>query len=208
MFPESAPPAVHRTIDLLRAIVRERKFVLAGGTALAFHLGHRRSVDLDFFTSNDFDELALGNALAALGAEMRAQQEGTLHISLEGVKCSFFKYPYPWLEVPIECGGIELASVQDIAAMKVIAIGQRGTKKDFFDLFEILRSASPHQVKKWVIGKFGERRVNCYHLLRSLVYFADAETDPDPISLRGITWLRVKTFFLEQEKRLSEQLLC
>ncbi|MBP7636137.1 nucleotidyl transferase AbiEii/AbiGii toxin family protein [Candidatus Ozemobacteraceae bacterium] len=208
MFPESAPPAVHRAIELLRPVVEGKGFYLAGGTALAFHLGHRRSVDLDFFTASDFDGSSLGDALVSRDGEIRSQEAGTLHVSLRGVKCSFFTYSYPLLESPVEFEGLRLAALSDIAAMKVIAIGQRGTKKDFFDLYEILQHASPGKVKQWVLEKFGERRVNCYHLLRSLVYFADAEADPDPISLRGLTWSQVKTFMLRQEKHLAERFLC
>ncbi|MFZ2960329.1 MAG: nucleotidyl transferase AbiEii/AbiGii toxin family protein [Candidatus Ozemobacteraceae bacterium] len=106
--------------------------------------------------------------------------------------------------------GINLADVSDIAAMKVVAVSQRGTKKDFFDLYEILRPNSPQQLKTWVLSKFGERRINCFHVLRSLVFFADADADADPypISLNATSWLGVKAFFLGLEKELSEQLLC
>ena len=51
--------------------------------------------------------------------------------------------------------------------MKVIAIAQRGTKKDFYDLFEIFKQTIPQKLKEWVLAKYGSRQIDCYHLLRS-----------------------------------------
>ncbi|MFZ2959104.1 MAG: nucleotidyl transferase AbiEii/AbiGii toxin family protein [Candidatus Ozemobacteraceae bacterium] len=208
MFSEAVPVSVHQVIERLRTLPVIANFYLAGGTALALHLGHRCSVDLDFFTDDVFDGMKLADSLTNLGGELRTQQEDTLHAMLDEVKCSFFRYPYPRLESFHSFSGINLAAVPDIAAMKVVAIAQRGTKKDFFDLYEILRQHTPQQLKTWVLGKFGERRINCYHVLRSLVFFADADVDPDPISLNETSWPVVKSFFLSLEKELSEKLLC
>jgi len=104
--------------------------------------------------------------------------------------------------------GIELAGVPDIAAMKVVAIAQRGTKKDFFDLYEILRGISIQEVKTWFLEKYGDRRVNCYHVVRSLVFFEEAEGEPDPVSLNGTTWEEVKSFFLSRERSHFSDLVC
>jgi len=185
-----------------------RGFRLAGGTALALHFGHRRSVDLDFFSTEPFvEEIVVGGLLAA-GGTIVAREERTVHALVEGVKCSFFGYPYRWISSGIPFHGIELAGVPDIAAMKVVAIAQRGTKKDFFDLYEILRGISIQEVKTWFLEKYGDRRVNCYHVVRSLVFFEEAEGEPDPVSLNGTTWEEVKSFFLSSERSHFSNLVC
>ena len=100
-----------------------------------------------------------------------------------------------------------LAAVPDIAAMKVVAISQRGTKKDFFDLYKIMQTSGPEQVKGWFLDKYGERKINCYHILRSLFFFEDAEPDPEPISLDGTTWVQVQSFFRDRERAWFDALL-
>jgi predicted nucleotidyltransferase component of viral defense system len=124
-------------------------FILAGGTALAVHLGHRRSIDLDFFSDHAFRPEVLERALDPLGAVTIANEEGTLHARIGSCKVSFLHDPYPWIAEQIELEGLRLAGVPDIAAMKVIAISQRGTRKDFFDLFRILRDHQPEEIKGW-----------------------------------------------------------
>ncbi|RCK79509.1 MAG: hypothetical protein OZSIB_4263 [Candidatus Ozemobacter sibiricus] len=186
--------------------IRDR-FVLAGGTALAMHFGHRQSIDLDFFTPDAFDPQQVFQFLPTADAVLVAQEEGTLHARVTGCKVSFFRYPYPWLTAPETRQGLRLAGVPDIAAMKVVAIAQRGTKKDFFDLFRILQDHPPAQIKDWVLRKFSDRNINCYHLLRSLFYFDDAELDPDPLSLDGTTWPVVKAWFQAREREFFQTLL-
>ena len=204
-----------------------RGFRLAGGTALALHFGHRRSVDLDFFSTEPFVEENVVGGLLAAGGTIVAREERTVHALVESVKCSFFGYPYRWISSGIPFHGIELAGVPDIAAMKVVAIAQRGTKKDFFDLYEILRGISiqeetwcQHRIcqypkcarmarlRRVLLEKYGDRRVNCYHVVRSLVFFEEAEGEPDPVSLNGTTWEEVKSFFLSRERSHFSDLVC
>lgn len=171
------------------------------------HLGHRQSIDLDFFSPDSFDPADLFRSLPTPGSVLVAQEEDTLHARVEGAKVSFLRYPYPWLIEPLMRQGLRLAGVPDIAAMKVVAIAQWGTKKDFFDLYRILQDHPPALVKDWFLGKFGNRNVNCYHVLRSLFYFDDAEPDPEPISLDGTTWPVVKTWFQTREQEFFRTLV-
>ncbi len=183
-------------------------FYLAGGTGLALQLGHRTSIDLDLFHEQAFSTERYVSLLIGLGGRVMQSEEGSVHGVAAGVKVSFLQYPYPLLRPLQTVRGLHLASIEDIAAMKVVAISQRGDKKDFFDLYEILKSVSPRDLKALFLKKFGASRINCYHILKSFLYFDDAEQQPDPLSLNGTRWEQVKGFFIDHEKELMRELLC
>jgi predicted nucleotidyltransferase component of viral defense system len=119
---------------------------------------------------------------------------------------SFFHYPYPLIGNIVTIGNINVSSIEDIACMKVIAIAQRAEKKDFFDMHEILRIHSPSAMRDMVIQKYGERRINCYHIVKSFFYFEEAERSLDPISLNNTSWQQVKDYFIQNEKQLTSGL--
>ena len=183
-----------------------RQFYLAGGTALALHLGHRKSEDLDFFSNHEFDNEQVIQAILKLEGRIASESTGTIHSFIAGSKVSFFYYPYPLLRNMLEIGNISVASMEDIACMKVIAIAQRAEKKDFFDMYEILRVYSPSAVRDMVIQKYGEKRINCYHIVKSFFYFEEAEKSFDPISLNNTSWQQVKDYFIQNEGELTSGL--
>jgi hypothetical protein len=170
-------------------------FYLAGGTALALHLGHRVSQDLDFFSSS----FAAPDALAAdLDRAIPELQVGlvdrrTLYATVRGVQLSFFGYEYPLLEspVPAEEGMPPIAAVADIAAMKLSAIASRGSRKDFVDLWCIVRTG---RALRELLGLFSRkfRTRDIGHLVRSLTYFDDAEAEPPLRLLVDAPWHCVK----------------
>src|SRR3989344_7938351 len=113
---------------------------LAGGTALALQIGHRISYDLDFFTDKEFKAQVFLKAMSRFKLYQHERVEwGTILGKLGGVKFSLFYYPYPLLKKTISFRNINIASVTDIAAMKIAAISERGTKRDFIDLYFILQ---------------------------------------------------------------------
>lgn len=170
-------------------------FYLAGGTALALELGHRISVDLDFFSKNTFSVSLLMEQLNTLGnLKIEDQSENTFNGSLDGVKISFFYYPYPLLFSTKEYGGVFLADERDIGAMKVQAISSRGNKKDFVDLFVLLKLYSLKELLNFFNKKYEKFNYNQLHILKSLVYFFDADLDPEPIYINIISWTEVKIF--------------
>jgi hypothetical protein len=178
-------------------------FYLAGGTALALHIGHRRSIDFDFFSATEFDQSKLGNRLAAMGKVMRlAESEGTLHCTLDGIKLSFFHYPHPLCRA-IEWQKLHIASILDIAVMKLEAIAGRGNKKDFVDLYFILQRFNLTELLQKHEQKYGPDWSNRYHLLKSLIYFADAEQDPMPELLQPVSWLTVKETISRSVQRID-----
>jgi hypothetical protein len=115
-------------------------FYLAGGTALAIYLGHRVSVDLDWFTPHVFEDgMLVAQSLHNSNIQLEIEQvsPGTLHGSVDGVRVTFLQFQYPllrplnyWSEM-----GCNLASLEDLACMKLSAIAQRGARKDFCDIF-------------------------------------------------------------------------
>jgi len=183
-------------------------FYLVGGTALALHCGHRLSEDLDFFTLQQFEVETLSQIVLSLQGIVISQARHTLHTVINQVKVSFLYYPYPLLKPCQSFANLSIAGIEDIACMKVIAILQRGEKKDFYDMYEILKRMTPKQLKQLYLEKYTANKVNCYTLLKSFFYFEDAEKSPDPTTIDGTTWAEVKTFFLDHEKILTKELLC
>ena len=181
------------TLDILRKIQSlpsASSLRLVGGTALALHIGHRKSVDLDLFGSFDenmsFRSLLLGAGYAADGSETGTVQS----LKVDGVKVDFVNYPYPWMYGAIAEDGIMLADIHDIAAMKLSAAANRGRKKDFIDIAFLLDAFSLEELFGLYQNKFSVSEYS--YALRGLTYFEDAEDDPMPDMLIPATWKDVK----------------
>lgn len=180
-------------------------FYLAGGTGLALHFGHRESIDLDFFRSDAFDENIYLNRITGAGSYALDKKEtGTLTGKFDSTLLSLFHYPYPLLEPTISWEGIEIASVLDIACMKLDAASTRGTKKDFIDLYTIVHfGKKPLPVLLEAFSrKYASVSYNLMHVKKSLVYFADAEADAIPKMHADIAWQDVKSFFESEVPKL------
>lgn len=196
MFASALPPHGLQVLELLASSHILDDFYLAGGTALALHLGHRLSEDLDFFSPSHIDTLMLRQRLEELGSfELLNAKWGTIHGILQGTKVSFLYYKYPLLAAPTAFKGCPVASPQDIAPMKIEAIASRGSKKDFFDLYFIAQEiADLKSCLDLYRQKFSGTNFNLYHILKSLTYFADAEREKDPVLLRPVSWEQVKQY--------------
>ncbi len=194
-----------RVLTSLWGIIQANQFLLAGGTALSLQKGHRISYDLDFFTLRSFrnDKLISEIKKAALDFRILAEEEGSLTMEIEGVKASFFRYEYPFLDSIVELDQTRMAGILDIAAMKVIALMQRGAKRDFVDLYAILQETPFHKLAGHMIKRFGIERVNPVQMGKSLVYFADADTNPEPAYRKGmeLNWEDVRYFFRTHVKQ-------
>jgi predicted nucleotidyltransferase component of viral defense system len=182
-------------------------FYLAGGTALALHLGHRKSDDLDLFSEKEFTIEKLCKTIEGLNGQILIAEQETIHADVKGIKLSLLYYPYKLIKPLHKFNSIKIACIEDIACMKVIAISPRTEKKDFYDIYEILKHFRPLELKDMFLKKYGRQRINCYHILKSFFYFEDAEDSPNPISLNGTTWNEVKAFFINNEKTLTSELL-
>ena len=180
-------------------------WTLAGGTGMALQFGHRYSEDLDFFRAQEFDGAQLIDDLARLShVQVQARSAGTLHALFDRLRLTFLKTPVPLLFPGAPYRGLVVADLRDIAVLKLIAIGGRGSRKDFVDLFFYLRSGgSLATVFEMIRRRFAGIDFNEYHLLRSLAFFEDAETEPMPRMLRRVTWANVKKAIVAEVRRLS-----
>lgn len=182
---------------------------LAGGTACALHLGHRFSFDLDFFTEVEFPTKVVIKQLKALpGFSSQRTAKWTILGEFPEVKFSYFYYPYPLLVKPTLFSGIRVASLRDIAAMKIAAIADRGTKRDFIDLYSIaLRNISLDEALACYDKKYKKLANNIYHILKSLQYFAGADQEDPPQMIEKVLWEEVKLFFTKEVVRLTKRYL-
>lgn len=180
-------------------------WILAGGTGLALEFGHRLSEDLDFFRAGAFEPQSLIDDLSGLGLlEVQSQAGGTLHITLDRIRLSFLRAQAPLLFPATPYRGLLIADSRDIAVMKIVAIGGRGSRKDFVDLFFLLRSGMALEtVLALVRRRFTGVDFNEYHLLKSLAYFDDAESEPMPRMLRRASWPEIKKTIVAEVRRLS-----
>jgi hypothetical protein len=164
---------------------------LAGGVAIAARLHHRTSRDLDWFVSGT-DPLMLVDALSTAGAKIVSRAEGTLYVELAGIPASIIRYEYALLEPLEPLLGVRAASLEDLACMKLSAIASRGKARDFWDLHEIL--ARTAKTLPGLLDAYQRKYVrhDVGHVVRSLVYFADAEADPMPEGLEEASWEGIK----------------
>ena len=166
---------------------------LVGGTALALQLGHRHSVDLDFFGQVEVDAQVVVHELEEqFDVFIENQSKRVTVFKINGVKVDVVNYPFEWLEPPIEIEGVKMAGLKDIAAMKLEAVTNRGTKKDFVDVYFLLQHFTLQQMLDLYKKKF--IRGSVFNVIRSLVYFEDAEKYVMPNMLTPLKWNEVKDF--------------
>jgi hypothetical protein len=166
-------------------------FSLAGGTGLALQLGHRRSFDLDLFTHKEFIPKELGRLLSDhVKFSITQEAVNTLSISSDNVLVDFIRYDYPIIKPIVTEDHIRLYSKEDIACMKLSAIASRGSKRDFYDLYFLIREFTLSGLLSSYEAKYGIKD-HC-HLLKSLVYFEDADPEPEPVMLKEVSWVSVK----------------
>lgn len=183
---------------------------LAGGTALALQVGYRRSVDLDFFTEeNKIDNEKLLKNIKSNNWRTITSSQDTIFAELFGASVSFISYPFFLPKLPLlNYGSINILDARDIAVMKVVALSQRGKKRDFFDLYYC---ANNIMVLEKIITSLNKQYPsvahNYQHILKSLIYFADAEDDPEPDLLVDLDWKTVKAYFRREIPLLTRKLL-
>lgn len=182
---------------------------LAGGTACALQLGHRVSLDLDFFTEKEFPTEVVLKQLEKLPEfKLDETSKWTILGNLSKVKFSLFYYPYPLIKKISVFSQVNIASLEDIAAMKIEAICSRGTKRDFIDLYFLIRNKFPlNKILKFYDKKYHRLSNKIYHISRSLNYFADADSQKSPKMLIPVSWEEIKKFFQNQVLNLAKEKL-
>ncbi|MBA3868765.1 MAG: nucleotidyl transferase AbiEii/AbiGii toxin family protein [Anaerolineae bacterium] len=201
MYRNALLPSTAQVIQKIRGAAFLESFYLSGGTALALYLGHRESEDLDFFTYDTFDPQHVQSEVNKLGQlESVEIADGTLNAFLDTVKLQFLHYPYPLLQPKNDWEGLSISSIVDIACTKIITISMRGSKKDFVDLYFLLKHYSLEELFDKVDQKYQGVNYNRVHLAKSLVYFEDAEGQPMPRMLQRVQWEEVKTTITQAVK--------
>jgi len=170
-------------------------FQLVWGTALALYYGHRISVDLDFFTDQEFDEQKLLQDLQSElwwhhTIEVINIAPHTINAYIDGIKVDILAHTYPLISSSVLEDGIILSSLEDIGAMKLSAAAGRWSKKDFFDIYELLEHYTLSELLWWYHTKYTQ--IDSYHVLRALMYFDDADWQPDPLMIKDYTWSMVQ----------------
>jgi hypothetical protein len=194
--PEAVGALQKKGLQKLGPIMTRRRFYLVGGTALAIYFGHRLSVDLDWFTEHPIeDPMRLAQEIRDEGISFKtgSVDRGTLYGTVSGIRASFLEYHYPllkplvlWMEV-----GCSMASREDIACMKLSAIAQRGSKKDFVDIYALgLKYVPLRQMLRLYQKKYAIQDIA--HVLYGLAYFDDADKERMPRMLWNIDWSTVK----------------
>lgn len=201
-------PQTKHNLELLSQLKDIRQFYLAGGTACALHFGHRLSFDLDFFSNKNFDSKKLSDELKKIGPlEIKTLDEDTFLGTLNKIKISFFYYRYPLIGEILKFKSINVVSKKDLVAMKVDALQSRGTKRDFIDLYALLTNEnwSIVQAIDFFTEKYQHAKYNLEHIVKSLIYFEDAENDDSPQMLIAWNWQKIKKFFVDEIKKFEKK---
>lgn len=192
------------TLTLLKKIQSLDEFNntrLVGGTALALQLGHRKSIDLDFFGNFETSLEELSAILSEFSTVTPVSSSRmTRFLVVDGVKVDIVTYPYGWIDNPVNAEGVVLAGIKDIAAMKLSAITNRGTKKDFIDYYFLLKRYSLEELIELYRQKYSDAQL--FTSIKSLSYFDDAESDPMPDMIVPVDWDDVKSTIRNEVAKL------
>ena len=185
-------------------------FYLAGDTALSLQLGHRLSVDLDFFSpTKDIPTIRaeLENALAGFHVTLSDSSWGNLVYLVKGIRVGFYGYGFPLVSPLVKVDGVRLASIEDIALMKLDAMLSRAARKDFYDLYFICKNIPLKNLFKKAEQKYPSVRDFETQTTKRLVYFENAENESEPSLTENVSWQTVKEYFIKQAKEIEQSWL-
>lgn len=209
---ETVSPELRRVLEIISQQRFAQRIYLAGGTALALQIGHRRSIDLDFFSEDDeFLDASRHEIISSLErvaeVEVREDVIGNLLLRVNNISAGFFSYGHPLLERVELPTPFVLASITDIGLMKMDAIVTRGARKDFIDLHFVLRRISMDTLLAMRPVKYPRARNFEMMLLEGLTNHDNSEQDPMPDMLMPVDWSEVKAEFIAEAHRLGEKWL-
>lgn len=212
MFQEVLSKNAKESLALLGKSGLVKSAYLAGGTALAIQIGHRHSYDFDFFTKKEFDERIFLQKITKILPDFWLERKDwrTIIGYIGKIRFSYFYYQYPLIFKTKKFLGIDLSDPRDIAAMKIAAMADRGTKRDFIDLYFILaveKITTLSVALKLYDRKFKTLRQNKIHVLKSLSYFEDADKEEMPKMIKSVNWKMVKKFFVDEQKKVASELI-
>lgn len=193
-----------KLLELLSKIMLSKLFVsfnLVGGTSLALQIGHRFSFDIDMFGNAEINDIEFVDELSKFGSVSIIKKSKSIIIfSVDGVKIDFVNYKYPLLDQLTIIDGIRMVSDKDVAAMKLNAIAGRGSRKDFIDLYFLLKKYTLREMISFYNKKYADGSE--FMVLKSLCYFDDAENEEMPILFEKISWSKIKNTLLKTLEKL------
>ena len=193
---EKLLPEHKKAIDEILEFINNGNFYLSEGTGVYYYLEHRESIDLDFFTSLKFNFLKYQSLFKKY--KVLFFSEDTIHTEIKGINMSFFYYPYPLLKPLNYIDEIPVASLEDILCMKTNAIVGRGSKRDFIDVFFIMKNLKLNAEECIEIfrEKFGN--YNPLIIYKAMNYFKDADKEPEVKMIKEVDWEEIKKFFRKE----------
>jgi hypothetical protein len=213
LFKETVTPSTLALIHQLFQIKELNDFELVGGTSLSLQIGHRTSIDIDFFCQNPFETRQIKECLLENfqkhSISFDYETKNTLVGSIGQVKIDFIRHAYPKINEPIVMEGIRLCSLEDIAAMKVSVITDNGTRlKDFVDLYYLLHRFSLKDIIQFYEKKYQSE--NSFHALKSITYFDNLEErDANLINFlpdKYISFERLKSYLVNEVENYLKKL--
>ncbi len=206
---ESITPAMRTLLAWVGEQNFSRPFYLAGGTALALQLGHRKSVDIDFFSETDevheHTRRVISAACAARGGLTLESADGNFVAAIDDVRVGFFSYGYPLLQPLVQLEQVNLAALLDIGLMKLDALMGRGSRKDFYDLYSLAEKIPLDELLEAGGRKFPGTRDFPLMALESFVLFENADRDVQPELFTDVPWPQVREFFEQQAQALAQR---
>ena len=206
---ETTTPVMREVMRFIGGCPFAERFYLAGGTALALRLGHRRSIDLDLFSETDevgwHTRQGIIHALVPLGVQVLEDVDGNLLAQVSGMHVGFFSYGYRLLDLTESVEGVALAGLVDIGLMKLDALIGRGSRKDFYDLYAIAQEMPLVELLARGVLKYAYARDYELMAVESMVLFENADRDVQPDLLIEVPWEKVKEYFVTEARALGER---
>jgi hypothetical protein len=203
----AVPPATLELLEKISEIKQLNLFGLGGGTNLALRYGHRLSIDLDFFTNSSFDIAFLFQIISKkfTTTELLFEKNQTIMLNINDIKVDFVLYPFQWLQPFDTFENVRLLSISDMIPMKLQAVSNRNSKKDYWDIAFLMKQYSLAEMLKVFKLKFPQ--IDPGFIIHSLIDFENADAEPDPDTYINTTWAEVKLKLTNEVKKYVEGLL-
>ena len=192
IFTETLPKHSMELLKKIQQIEEFQNFSLVWWTNLALRYGHRISIDLDLFTNIEFDEESIDQAINTNFTNFKKikQSKQSLLYYINDTKVDILLYKYKYLNPVQYVDGINMLHTNDIIAMKLSAISMRWSKKDFYDIYELMKNFDLWYMIDLYSQKYPKSDSSIPVIW--LWYFDDADKEPNPISLNKTTRMQIK----------------
>lgn len=191
---QTVEPSTFSLLSQLMNLEVLSTYNLVGGTGLSLKLGHRISIDIDLFSKEKIENEVIINCLSETFQNkfvLVSSNKIGVFCKINDIKVDLIHYNFDLINPIEEYENIRITSSEDIAAMKIQAILGRGAKKDFFDLYELLKHFTLAEIINFHKTKYPLQTLNIT-IPQAITYFEEADESEDPISLRNETWDEVK----------------